>query len=587
MDRSSFSRVLVFQFGAILIFTAAALAAGTFAIRKGDDRGQATRTAIRRINANMRDADNGVQDFTSSRQPSDRMKATTAHAAALDLLRAAQGLTPEAATEADAVRSDLEAMVTLAEAVFAAPNLDDRVAAMRVYDVRAARTYASLDAFEDRLTARSARSRVVTVEVTLALWAGAFLLYLVTSQLARSRFNRAVEVAEAARKHALDVVARQLVEACDGARPSPSTSEALLFPTLARPVNDVVRALHETRETLQRERSRAAFGHHLAEALDLVDAEPEVSSTLSRAASLAFRDAKFQLLLADNSQSELVAQFDDGPRACSPRSPQSCPSIRRGRTLVNRPNGGMARCPQLANEETQVACAFVSVRGRAVGVAQLVGGDATDEHVEMLAEMSFAAGARLAVVRTLGERELQAATDVLTGLANRRAMNERLSRLDRAGTPYAVVSADLDHFKRLNDTYGHEIGDRCLKLFAQVLRDASRADDLAARPGGEEFTVVLAKTGMDGGRTFAARVHGMLTEASRKAGLAFTVSLGVATRPEHGGSAEEVLRAADAALYSAKERGRNRTEVYGETTGPTPLAVVASEPAALAEAPHT
>ena len=107
------------------------------------------------------------------------------------------------------------------------------------------------------------------------------------------------------------------------------------------------------------------------------------------------------------------------------------------------------------------------------------------------------------------ERELAAGTDSLTELANRRAMDEHLRRLDGAEVPYTVIVADLDHFKQINDTHGHDVGDRCLQLFADILKEACRDTDIACRPGGEEFSLILSGAGTDAGMAVASRIRAM------------------------------------------------------------------------------
>ena len=149
-------------------------------------------------------------------------------------------------------------------------------------------------------------------------------------------------------------------------------------------------------------------------------------------------------------------------------------------------------------------------------------------------------------------------TDHLTGLANRRLYEQRVSDLDAAGIPYCLVMADLDHFKALNDRYGHDVGDRCLEIFSDVVKDACRDSDLPCRLGGEEFVMVLPGVGVKAGLSVAMRIRAYLADAVNHSPAPYTVSLGVAARPEHGNSAEAVLRAADAALYDAKEAGRNQ-----------------------------
>jgi diguanylate cyclase (GGDEF)-like protein len=153
-------------------------------------------------------------------------------------------------------------------------------------------------------------------------------------------------------------------------------------------------------------------------------------------------------------------------------------------------------------------------------------------------------------------------TDPLTGLANRRRLDEflraELLRLRRSGAPLAAVMADLDHFKRVNDSHGHAVGDEVLRRFASLLRDRVRQTDLPARLGGEEFIVVLPMTDLAGALTCAEQLR-CLTEQMRAPGLTapLTASFGVAQhRP--GESIDELLRHADRALYAAKRDGRNR-----------------------------
>jgi diguanylate cyclase (GGDEF)-like protein len=158
-----------------------------------------------------------------------------------------------------------------------------------------------------------------------------------------------------------------------------------------------------------------------------------------------------------------------------------------------------------------------------------------------------------------------AATDALTGLANRRTFDQKLLHhvgfYERYARPFAVLMLDVDSFKRFNDTYGHEAGDRVLKEVAAVLRSAVRDADLAARMGGEEFVVLLPEAGLRSAAEAAERIRRMVEVRAvpfEGRSLLVTVSIGVAAVPDCTDTAGSVLALADAALYRAKEAGRNR-----------------------------
>lgn len=163
----------------------------------------------------------------------------------------------------------------------------------------------------------------------------------------------------------------------------------------------------------------------------------------------------------------------------------------------------------------------------------------------------------------------QAMHDPLTGLFNRRYFQEALERevhrADRGRQPVSVLMLDLDHFKKFNDTYGHQAGDSLLKKVGAMLDARTRVEDIACRYGGEEFVLILPGARID----VAVRRANELRKAMREASLEdnqlgpVTVSVGVAGFPEHGTRGEALLRAADEALYRAKHEGRDRVAVYG------------------------
>ena len=193
-------------------------------------------------------------------------------------------------------------------------------------------------------------------------------------------------------------------------------------------------------------------------------------------------------------------------------------------------------------------------------------------------------GNLIAVVETLrdmtdqkqAEMALQnlATRDGLTGVANRRSLDEKLqsewARCQRTTSPIAFMLADVDHFKRYNDTYGHQKGDECLRAVAGAINSAVfRPADIAGRYGGEEFAIIMPSTDLDGAGAVAERI----CEAVRELAIPHTasdvapnvtLSIGVATMvPQKVKTADALVAAADAALYRAKHAGRNRSYLAG------------------------
>lgn len=175
----------------------------------------------------------------------------------------------------------------------------------------------------------------------------------------------------------------------------------------------------------------------------------------------------------------------------------------------------------------------------------------------------------MVVARVLERLRHHSHHDVLTGLLNRRALTERLlaehQRLARGGAPYAVLSVDIDHFKGINDRFGHPVGDEVLVAVAHTLRESARQIDAVGRSGGEEFWLLLPATGADGAQQMAERLLRAvrtLAPPAACAGQPLSVSVGVAVAI-HGEPQDALMRRLDAALYRAKQRGRDRAEMAG------------------------
>jgi diguanylate cyclase (GGDEF)-like protein len=180
----------------------------------------------------------------------------------------------------------------------------------------------------------------------------------------------------------------------------------------------------------------------------------------------------------------------------------------------------------------------------------------------------------LLLQRSLMHQQLAAAarTDPKTGLLNatawQREADAEVTRAGRAGAPLALLLIDVDHFKRVNDSHGHLIGDEVLRALAGELRQQVRESDVVGRFGGEEFTVLLPRTDLADARGIAERLRGSasrMSVAAADARIQVTVSIGVALLGQHGRDLFELLAAADVALYKAKDAGRDQVHVYAQT----------------------
>jgi diguanylate cyclase (GGDEF)-like protein len=279
-------------------------------------------------------------------------------------------------------------------------------------------------------------------------------------------------------------------------------------------------------------------------------------------------DMQATLLLADASRAHF--ERPEAAGACSLASPDDCPAIRAGHTLAFPDASRFDACPLLRPDAGARAstCVPVAIGGRTVGVVQVSSPAQLDAQTTAVVEgVARQAGDRIGVLRAFEQSHRQASTDALTGLLNRRSVEEAMRGVEARGDEYAVVYTDLDRFKHLNDTYGHAAGDRALRAFAHVLRTVVRPDDLVARWGGEEFVCVL----MDSDASGAVRVCERVREALALLHLdgetpGFTASFGVATST--GSTFDETVRSADEALIEAKRGGRDRIQVHG--TGAQP-----------------
>jgi len=272
--------------------------------------------------------------------------------------------------------------------------------------------------------------------------------------------------------------------------------------------------------------------------------------------------------------------------------PRSCLAVRSGRT--HREDGGppaLLSCAVCAPCPGASVCVPLVVGGEVIGSVLLIRpapGDEADE--QRIRDSVSQAAPVLANLRNLAIAEIRAATDGLTGLPNKRAATDALKRIfaqaSTTRSPLALLLLDVDHFKQVNDTRGHAVGDQVLANIGAVLRSVLRARDFAARSGGEEFAILLPDTETRVALAIAERVRAAIAGLSLPGSdVAVTVSIGVAGFPDHAGTPDQLERLADAALYLAKRQGRNRVEL-AEASAVDPAAVV-PEPAGRDPEPAT
>ena len=343
--------------------------------------------------------------------------------------------------------------------------------------------------------------------------------------------------------------------------------------SLEQAVNEMAVALQVLVGQMEATAERDTFGSQLSDALEMADTEQEALRIVERAMALVSVTAPMEVLLADSSKAHLErAVSNPGVAApcCPVESPFSCVAVRRGNPAVFNDSEALNACPKLrgrASGPVSAVCVPVTFMGRALGVLHATGAAGTPpvaKVVNQLTSLATQLGGRVGTIRSFERSQLQATTDGLTGLRNRRTLETEIRGLLNDGMQMTLVMADLDHFKLLNDTYGHEAGDRALRKFSQVLSASVRDADIVGRYGGEEFVIAFPGSPISASVEVLDRLRDQLALAGEESdNPTFTASFGVVDSGI-GGSLEELLRVADAALYRAKDEGRNRVTVADE-----------------------
>jgi diguanylate cyclase (GGDEF)-like protein len=284
------------------------------------------------------------------------------------------------------------------------------------------------------------------------------------------------------------------------------------------------------------------------------------------------------LLTASKNRVEAAAEWGPSPPADQIFTPEECWALRRGCAHTHNGGNSALRCGHLLGDGPSV-CIPLIANGQAVGtlaiqfeaaISDAAHPDSTSNELSWHRQLAGSIAEHLAVaIANLSLREalrVQAVRDPLTGLYNRRYMEEFLGReLQRAlrhQRPVALMMLDLDHFKRYNDNFGHAAGDQALAAVGDVLLRCVRNEDVACRYGGEEFTVILSECTLEQALKRAEEIRERVSQCrirnDQQGCGPITVSIGVAAYDETTDRIELLLKFADEALYEAKRAGRNR-----------------------------
>jgi diguanylate cyclase (GGDEF)-like protein len=331
----------------------------------------------------------------------------------------------------------------------------------------------------------------------------------------------------------------------------------------------------------RRERNRGVEQERLvagqaefAETLQLIGDESAAHGLVKRHLERTTSGSVATVLGRNNSANRLEAATTPpagskvGERLEAGVEPRACVATRIGRLHERSPGDEpLLRCDLCGDEPGATTCTPLLVSGEVIGSVLLSSATALDPAERGRVGESVALSSPvIGNLRNLAIAETRAATDALTGLPNRRSLQGTVRRMvaqaSRMVEPLAAVALDLDHFKQINDRYGHEKGDDVLAAVGQLLSDAIRGSDFAARAGGEEFCILLPATDEVGAEAVAEKLRVGISRLDVP-GIeeAVTGSFGIAVYPNHAVDAPTLLRKADRALYLAKDHGRDRVEI--------------------------
>lgn len=347
-------------------------------------------------------------------------------------------------------------------------------------------------------------------------------------------------------------------------------------PTASRDeIGRLARSFNDMAAQVQARTLEAAGLRKLSELLQACSNVKEAFDVTEMVVPSLLPDARGVIHVVNASRSllEVVTRFGlscdaDAKDSSEPAAPDDCWAFRRGVTHRVEPGDAMPGCRHAGAEKGSYLCIPLLAHGESLGVITLAPLPNAQQSAwaERVAEQI---GLAVSNLRLRDSLRNQAIRDGLTGLFNRRYFEEaaerELSRAKRHERPLVFMVLDVDHFKRFNDTYGHDAGDYLLREVGQLLRRSVRQSDFACRFGGEEFVLILPESPVEEARKRADQIrqgfHALGLSHQGKVLGQVTVSIGVAAYPDHGADRDVLIRSADEALYRAKHEGRDRVVV--------------------------